>query len=204
MVRHRDGWGLASRPLHSNTSTNAMHYAFRACTTPRTRLLALLQAVAWAASKTGGDLAGGGLRDITITELGGASVTASSEDAVADIFALLPSRTYRWDPKGKRAVLTYGERADADEACRKAFALTQRRPEAVPQFVQTAHSWLCRKASNDHHEYKFLAAILGDATLISPEWQPHVLAASVHYFHGNRTPDNPVVKQAREVLRKMG
>jgi hypothetical protein len=29
LVRHKDGWGLASRPLHSNTSTNAMHYAFR-------------------------------------------------------------------------------------------------------------------------------------------------------------------------------
>src|SRR5262249_19103532 len=81
MGRHRDGWGLASRPLPSNTSTNAMHYAFHACTTPRTRLLALLQAVAWAAAKTGGDLAGGGLRDMAITELGGAAVPARSEDA---------------------------------------------------------------------------------------------------------------------------
>jgi hypothetical protein len=156
------------------------------------------------ASKTGGDLADQGLRDISITELGGASVPVSSENAVAEIFALLPFRTYRWDPGADpKAVLTYGERADADEACRKAFALTSERPEAVPLFVQTAHSWLCRKASNDHHEYKFLAAILEDATLVSPEWQPHVLAASVHYFHGNQTPDNPVIQQAREVLGKM-
>jgi hypothetical protein len=204
MVRHRSGWGLASRPLHANTSTNAMHYAFRACTTPRTRLLVLLQAVAWAAAKTGGDLADRGLRGLRITELGGAPVPASSEDAVAEIFALLPSRMYRWDPKAKKAVLTYGRRADADKACRKVFALVRQRPEAVPLFVQTAHSWLCRKASNDHHEYKFLAAILHDANLVSPEWQPHVLAASVHYFHGNQTPDNPVIKQAREVLGKMG
>src|SRR5262249_57128161 len=43
LVRHSSGWGLASRPLHANTSTNAMHHAFRACATPRTRLLALLQ-----------------------------------------------------------------------------------------------------------------------------------------------------------------
>ena len=204
MVRHGSGWGLASRPLHANTSTNAMHYAFRACTNPRTRLLVLLQAVAWAAAKTGGDLADRGLRGIRITELDGACVPARSEDAVADIFSLLPSRTYRWDPKARHAVLTYGRRADADEACRKVFALASQRPEAVPLFVQTAQSWLCRKASNDHHEYKFLAAILEDATLVSPEWQPHLLAASVHYFHGNRTPDNPVIKQAREVLRKLG
>src|SRR5262249_6348093 len=153
MVRHRSGWGLASRPLHSNTSTNALHYAFRTDTTPRTKLLALLQAVAWAAAKTGGDLADGGLRDKSILELGGNPVPADAEDAVADVFALLPSRTNRWDPQGDpKAVLTYGRREDADEACRKAFVLVRERPEAVPLFRQTAHSWLCRKASTDHHE----------------------------------------------------
>ena len=164
----------------------------------------LLQAVAWAASKTGGDLASKDLRDIRITELAGGSVPASSEDAVADIFSQLPTRTYFWDDKAKQAVLTYGERADADEGCRKVFALVKERPEVSPLFVQTAVSWLCRKASTDHHEYKFLAAILEDATLVSPQWQPHLLAASVHYFHGKQTPDNPVVQQAREALSKMG
>jgi hypothetical protein len=203
MVRHSSGWGLASRPLHSNTSTNALHYAYRTSSSPRTKLLVLLQAVAWAASKTSGDLAGKGLRDMSITELGGVAIPASSEKAVAEIFELVPHRTYRWDPKDG-AVLTYGKRENADEACRKVFALTSERPEAVPLFVQTAHSWLCRKASNDHHEYKFLAAILEDAALVSPEWQPHVLAASVHYFHGNQTPDNPVMQQARDAMRKIG
>ena len=29
MVRHSSGWGVASRPLHSNTSAGALHYAFR-------------------------------------------------------------------------------------------------------------------------------------------------------------------------------
>jgi hypothetical protein len=204
MVRHRDGWGLASRPLHSNTSTNALHYAFRTCTAPQTTLLLLLQAVAWAASRTSGDLASGDLRDLSITELGGTAVPADTESAVAEIFAQLPSRTYRWDLNAEpKAVLTYGQRADADEACRKVFALTSERPESVPLFVQTALSWLCRKASNDHHEYKFLAAILEDAALVSPEWRPHLLAASVHYFHGNQTPENLVMQQAREVLRKL-
>ncbi len=100
------------------------------------------------------------------------------------------------------AVLTYGQRADADQACRKIVTLAKARPEAVPLFVQTAHNWLCQKASDDHHEYKFLAAILEDAALVSPGFQPHLLAASVHYFHGDRSPDNPVVQQAREVLRR--
>lgn len=200
LVRHKDGWGLASRPLHSNTSTNALHYAFRTATAPATRLLVLLQAVAWATDKTGGDRSGGGLRDLSITELPAIELPASSEDAITEIFAQLPARHYRWDKK-EGAVLSYGKRADADEACRKVFVLTRDRPDAVPLFLQTARSWLCRKASNDSHEYKFLAAILEDAGWVSREWRPHLLAAAVHYFHGEQSPDNPVIQQTREALR---
>ncbi len=202
LIRHKDGWGLASRPLHSNTSTNALHYAFRTATVPATRLLILLQAVAWATDKTGGDRASGGLRDLSITDLQPIKLPASSEDAVSEIFAQLPERHYRWDAKDRKAVLSYGTRSDADEACRKVFVLAKERPSAVPLFVQTAHSWLCHKASNDTHEYKFLAAILEDVGWVSPEWRPHLLAASVHYFHGDHSPDNAVIQQAREALKK--
>jgi hypothetical protein len=202
LVRHRDGWGLASRPLHANTSTNALHYAFRTATAPATRLLVLLQAIAWASDKIGGDRAGGALRELSITDLPGIRLPESAEDAVAEIFAQLPTRHYRWDAVNRRAVLTYGTRADADNACRKVFELARTRPDAVPLFVRTAHGWLCRKASNDTHEYKFLAAILEDVACVSPEWRPHLLAASVHYFHGDRSPDNPVIQQAREALRR--
>jgi hypothetical protein len=202
MVRHKSGWGLASRPLHANTSSNALHYAFRTCGAPRTRLLALLQGVAWAAGRTGADLAD--LRDLKITELAAASVPVTAADAVAEIFTQLPSRTYCWDAKEKKAVLGYGKRADADEACRKVFVLAKQHPGVVPLFVQSAHSLLCRKASNDAHEYKFLAAILEDATYVSPTWQPHLLAASVHYFHGTQTPDNPIIKDVQEALKQKG
>lgn len=199
LVRHKDGWGLASRPLHSNTSTNALHYAFRTASTPTTRLMLLLQAVAWATDKTGGDRAGGGLRDLSITELSAIDVPASTEVAITEIFSQLPLRHYRWD-KTEGAVLKYGTRADADEACRKVFVLARDRPAAIPVFVQTARSWLCRKASNDSHEYKFLAAILEDVGWVSTQWRPHLLAAAVHYFHGNQSPDNSVIQQAREAL----
>src|SRR5262249_33018854 len=180
LVRHKDGWGLASRPLHSNTSTNAMHYAFRTATVPATRLLVLLQAIAWAADKTGGDRASGGLRDLSITDLPAIRLPASSEDAITEIFAHVPARHCRCDAK-RGAVRAYGKGADADEGCGKVFVLARERPSTVPLFVQTAHSWLCRKASNDNHEYKILAAILEDAGWVSPQWRPHLLAASVHY-----------------------
>ena len=144
------------------------------------------------------------LRDVKIVELPVASVPTQAEDAVAEVFALLPSRTYRWDAEAKKAVLGYGKREGADEACHKVFALARERPEAVPLFLQAAHSWLCRKANEDAHEYKFLAAILEDAACVSPVWRPHLLAASVHYFHGKQTPDNPVIQQVQEALPHKG
>jgi hypothetical protein len=101
-------------------------------------------------------------------------------------------------------LLGYGKRDEADEACRKVFVLARECPEVVPLFAQAAHSWLCRKASDDSHEYKFLAAILEDPACVSPAWQPHLLAASVHYFHGKQTPDNPVMHHVQEALQHKG
>src|SRR5258708_2938206 len=116
MVRHSSGWGVASRPLHSNTSASALHYAFRTSDFARTRLLVLLQAVAWMGDKTNSELGDKSLRDISITELPRVSLPPASEVAVAEVFSLLPSRHYHWDAKTKMAVTTYGNRADADEA----------------------------------------------------------------------------------------
>ena len=127
-----------------------------------------------------------------------------TERRMAEVFALLPTRNYRWDNQARKPVLTYGKREAADEACRKVFALAQERPAAVPLFVQEARSWLCRKASGDYHDYKILAAMLENAEWVSPEWQPHLLAASVHYSHGKQSPDYPAVQQAREALRIKG
>jgi hypothetical protein len=33
---------------------------------------------------------------------------------------------------------------------------------------------------------------------------PDLLAASVHYFHGKQTPDNPVIQQVQEALQHKG
>jgi hypothetical protein len=48
------------------------------------------------------------------------------------------------------------------------------------------------------------AAILENVEWDSPPWQPHLLAASVHDFHGEQSPDSPVVKQARQALESKG
>jgi hypothetical protein len=200
MVRHKSGWGVASRPLHSNTSTAALRYAASASDSMRTRLLALLQGVAWAGDKTAAELQTKTLRDIEILQLAPAALPAEPEEAVAEIFAQLPPRHYHWDAQAKQAVTTYGERSDADEACRKVFALAQRIPDARTLYMQAARSWMCQKSTDDPHDYKFLATILEEAEAGSPEWQPHILAASVHFIHGKQSPDYHAVQQAREAL----
>jgi len=167
-------------------------------------LLALLQAVAWAGDKTASELQAKSLRDIQILQLPSADLPADSAEAVTDIFSLVPPRHYDWDAQNRRAVTTYGNRADADEACRKIFTLTRERPAARPLYIEAALSWMCRKSSSDPHEYKFLAAILDEAQTASREWQPHLLAASVHFLHGKQSPDYPAVKQAREALQRNG
>jgi hypothetical protein len=206
MVRGSSGWGIASRPLHSNTSASALHHAFRTSGSPRTRLLVLLQAVAWTGDKTASELRDGSLRPVAVATLPPprAALPAGDGEAVAEVFALLPARHYEWDARARTAVTTYGVREDADEACRKVFALARDRPEAVPIFRQAAQSWMCRKASTDAHDYKFLAAMLEEAECVSPEWQPHLLAASVHFLHGDQSPDNSAARQAREALGSNG
>jgi hypothetical protein len=200
MVRHNSGWGVLSRPLHSKTTTNALHYAFRTSSAARTRFLVLLQSVAWVAHNA--RASAGDSRDIQLTRLPATALPAADDDAVAEVFALLPSRTYRWDAQAKKAITTYGQRADADLACRKVFALASERPAAALLYAAEARRWLCRKASADTHDYKFPAAILEDVEWVSPAWRPHLLAASVHWLHGKQSPDAPVVEQAREALQQ--
>jgi hypothetical protein len=206
MVRSNSGLALTSRPLHSNTSAGALHYAFRTSAALRTQLLLLLQAVAWTANKTSSELHDRSLRDIVLTELAPPTraLPAADAEAVEAIFALLPARHYDWNATAQQAVTLYGNRADADEASRLAFSLLSTRPQAAPLFLQAARSWLCRKASNDAHDYKFPPAILESTRWVSAPWQPHLLAASVHYLHGARSPDHPVVVQAREAVITLG
>jgi hypothetical protein len=203
MVRHNSGWGVASRPLHSNTSASALHYAFRTSGLARTRLLSLLQAVAWTGDKTNSELRDGSLRDIELTQLRPprSALPVETNKAVAEVFSLLPERHYEWDGKAQRAITTYGNRDDADEACNKSFALAVERPVSRSHFVQAALSWMCQKASSDAHDYKFPAAIFEDMRWVSLDWQPHLLAASIHFLHGERSPDHPVIQQSREALR---
>jgi hypothetical protein len=67
-------------------------------------------------------------------------------------------------------------------------------------FQKAARTLVCSKASLDPHDIKYPAAAFEDAARVSPEWRPHLLAASVHALHGSKSPDTPALVQAREAL----
>jgi hypothetical protein len=178
-AKHRP---INSSALHSNTAANALHYAFRASGKEDTRLLLTLQAVAWMDLYRRGIVKGKHLVDPRdITALTGAKLPDKPEAAIDEILA---TRT-----------------AKPHEAGRLAFAFAQRhRPEPL---LRAARRLLPAKSSGDPHDIKFSVAIFEDLDLISPTWQPHLLAAATFSFWGSERPDSDLMKQVREAVRKL-
>lgn len=193
MVRHRHGHDVGGYALHCNTSASALHYGFRACGSADTRLLILLQALNWVAEFTNLEAQRNNLRDLKITELAGAAVPDKAETALEEIFGLLPGRTL------PRAPIV--DRAPQDEAARKTYAFTSDTANAQA-FMRVARSYLFQKASSDAHDYKLPAALFEELDWIAPRIRPLILAASVHWLHGNKSPDLPALQQARAALKR--
>jgi hypothetical protein len=199
LMLHAAADGMAGRPLHLNTTVNALHYAFRACGDARTRLLILLQATAWAAEFIRTHLGEQALAAGTPLDLGGLSA-----GTVDDVFARLPPHTYHYDVKTRTGPGTViADLATRRDVGRGVFALVSRDPDAALPYMQAARDWLCTKATVEAHEFKLPAALFEDYDVVSPEWRPRLLAASAHWLHGRQSPDSPLLRQAREAVGKL-
>ena len=55
--------------------------------------------------------------------------------------------------------------------------------------------------ADEVHYYKYLAALIEDVPLVSPEWQPHLVAASLYYMKRSTDPEPDAVKRARQALQ---
>jgi hypothetical protein len=168
--------------LHSNTATNALHYAFRASSQEDTRLLLTLQSVAWMDLFRKCIIEGKHLVTSTdITALTGPEPPDKPGTAIDEILA---TRT-----------------AKPQEAVRLAFAFAHRhRPELL---LSAARRLLPVKSSGDPHDIKYPVAVFEDLDLVSPGWRPHVLATAVFSFWGSDRPDNALMEQVREAVRKL-
>jgi hypothetical protein len=172
-----------SRPdgdaLHANTAANALHYAFGVSTRTDTRLLLLLQALAWMPMYGNVSKQKQRLTQATdITSLTGAKLPSQPEAAIEQVLAT---------------------RTDSPaEASRLAFAFGQR--HGVEPLLRAARRLVPAKCTGDAHDIKFPVAIFEDVALISPAWRPHLLAAAVYSFWGSDRPDNPVMEAVREAV----
>jgi hypothetical protein len=120
---------------------------------------------------------------------------------IAEAFASLPTHQYLYDYKTRVGVGHHLPNKTARaEPARRIFGLLSAKPETSAEFAQAAHSWLCAKATVDAHEYKLPAALFEDYELVSPTWRPRLLAASLHWLHGNQSEDSPLTQQVREAL----
>ncbi len=201
LILHPGDAGMGGRALHINTAANALHYAFLTTASPQTRLLILLQAVAWMADFVRGQLGPKNLAETKPTDLSGARPTGKAAAVVTDVYASLPPHQYLYDYKTRIGVGHYlPKKSDRTESARKVFALVTKSPEAAGLFEQAARHWLCRKATVDAHEYKLPAAMFEDYELVSANWRPRLLAASAHWLHGEQSEDAAPVRQARELL----
>lgn len=193
---------LSWQSLHSVTSLSAHRFAFNTCQTPASRLLILLQACVWAA---GSARARWGEEDRVRQPLklsGAKKLPASASDGIEEVFDMLPGKVWDYDPVARKGPgFVFDEFGDRWEAAKRLYAVVEKHPQAVPQFMQSARIWMATKATLETHEYKLPAALFEDVHQISPEWRPHVLAASAKWLHGSQSKDNPAVAEAQEALR---
>jgi hypothetical protein len=202
LILHPGDSGMGGRALHINTSANALHYAFRTTASATTRLLILLQAVAWMGDFVREQLGPNNLAAATPTDLAGSTISALATETIAEVFASLPPHEYVYDYKTRVGVgHRLPNKAARMDPSRKIFALLTKDPDAAVLYTKVARSWLSMKATVDSHEFKLPAALFEDYELVSPPWRPQILAAAAHWLHGPQSEDSPVIQQIREALQ---
>ena len=176
--------------LHAVTSANALRHAYLSSGDAETRLLLLLQAVGWMGQfKKTSSIREKNMppRHVKITEFAPADIPADTDKAMAETFA---------------EVSTNPDPAKSDAAAGKAFRFA-RDPSTTGAFMRTAKRLIFIKG-NEPHDYKYAAAVFEDYRLVSPEWQPHMLATAAYYLKGSTDPDSPLMQRAREAVRSLG
>jgi hypothetical protein len=161
--------------IHAVTSANGLRHAYLSAAEPQTRYLLLLQAVGWMGQfRTWAAARDANLRSFQITEL----EPPEGAPEPAEIFGEIPAK--------------------ADDVAPKVFGLAC--GQATREAFLAGAKRLVVSKSEEPHYYKYAAAIIEDLPLVSPRWQPHVLAALVYYLKGSKDADAAVVRRAREFV----
>ena len=167
-------------PLHAQTVSNALQYAYRQSSDTGTRQLMLMQGAAFIPRFRG--MSGRARRGVTplneFEPLALDSPGANSE-VLDEVFSA--GRDGRRNSVGK--TLAYLEAGGA-----------------VPPLVNRIRHYLVANGTNSHH-YKFAeAAIENHALSLHSPWRDRYLAAGFAYFNGPWNRTNATVRGARELL----
>jgi hypothetical protein len=164
--------------LHAVSSMNALHHAYLAAPDAQTRFLLLLQAAGWLGQfRTFAGTHENSLRTFSITEM----EPAASDGPLEEVFANLPAKA---DAAAAQVL-----RLAANPASRRAYMAAALRSIAVK--------------ADEVHYYKYLAALVEDIALMTPRWQPHLVAATAYYAKGANDAEPPPMKRAREALKSL-
>lgn len=164
--------------LHSETTANALRFAFDTAVADKTRRLMLLQAASFLPLFRKAAEGRGKLRELDILKLEPLTPTAKGPGAIEEIFA----------DAGK----------DRMTAARKVLGLLSDKPVAK-EFMDAARLLIFAKGT-DSHDYKFSSAALEDHYHCSPFARARFLAAAMFQLRGSGGPDNGLVKRIRAAL----
>ena len=165
-MRARSGAAIVG--VHAVTAVNALHHAYLVMSEPQDRLLLLLQAVGWMGQfRKWAETREENLRQFPINDMEPSADAVPLDRALTEILAGVPSNL---DASAARVL-----RLARDLPARQAFLATALR--------------LVLTKGDEVHYYKYLAAVIEDVPLVSPEWQPHFLAAAVYYMKGTNDPE---------------
>lgn len=192
MIRHKmGGRRIGNLALHSNTTSNALRYAFDTLQDPKDRYLTMLQAVSWNMESMISEENRGFLRERSIFDFEAQNLAADDEDVSAEIFASLPPR------------IVYTENLDRtgqDHAAALSFSLAHRSP-GNQAFNAAARKILCRKLTINAHDMKYPMAMFEELNHVSPRYRPHLYASMVHFMQSSTSVDCPAVVAGIEALQ---
>jgi len=188
------GGQLGTRALHSNTAANALHHAFATCLDSRTRYLTMLQALSWVTEFMLDAKARDGLLSGDVTTMQPADLPGDKEETVQALLAALPPR---------RSQERDDDRTGQLKAAELTFAMTQTH-DGANAFIMAAQHAMARRLSINAHEMKYPIAMFEEYRRVSPEWRPHLLAATSVFLQGTNSTNNPAVQRGIEQLAIAG
>ncbi|MEQ1830516.1 MAG: hypothetical protein ABL921_31460 [Pirellula sp.] len=157
-------------PLHSITTSNAMHALFYQVTDDRLRKWLLLQNASFLAHFRE---AANVREKMTSNKLDAMEAPSGKPSSVDEIFSKV--------------------RKDKPAAATDIFHFLHAggRPE---QILQKARELVFLKGT-DSHDYKFSSAAIEDSAAISPKWRMHYLAGCSHLLHGTTEPTTALAQK---------